>query len=184
MKAERGKSQVMRSWGCAIVGLLTMVCIGGCSNSPKPASNVEVQVLDHAGFEKLLAKHHGQVVVVDCWSTSCEPCKKEFPKLVALHQKYGPDKVACVSLCFDYDGRGKVEGEMLARIRQFLVGQNATFENVVSSTPDTELYQKLDVNSVPTVRVYGPDGKLAQQFETEPVYEKVPALIEKLLSGK
>ncbi len=30
----------------------------------------------------------GKVVVIDFWMTMCVPCKKEFPRLVKLHERY------------------------------------------------------------------------------------------------
>ena len=43
---------------------------------------VSVAVVDHSEIVKRIELHRGQVVVLDCWSTSCPPCIKEFPGLV------------------------------------------------------------------------------------------------------
>ena len=44
---------------------------------------VEVEILDWKGVEKWIASQKGKVVVVDMWSLSCEPCRREFPNLVS-----------------------------------------------------------------------------------------------------
>ena len=46
----------------------------------------------------------GKITVVDLWSLSCEPCLKEFPGLVRLHQEHG-ETITCVGVDLDYVGR-------------------------------------------------------------------------------
>lgn len=152
---------------------------------------VEVKVLDHQAIQQLIASHQGKVVVMDCWSTSCEPCVKEFPNLVALHKKFGPDKVACISLSFDYEGLGKPE-DVLPTVRDFLVKQGAEFDNVLCRDDSESLYKKMNLASVPAVYVYKPDGELAKRFDNENAakpedafnYEHVGKLVEELIAGR
>jgi len=79
---------------------------------------VEVTLVDHAGLMQAVEARRGRIVVLDCWSTSCPPCVKEFPGLVALAAKYH-DQVACLSLAFDYEGIGTPE-EVLPPVQAFL----------------------------------------------------------------
>lgn len=130
-------------------------------------------------LQQLIASKQGKVVVVDVWSTYCEPCMKEFPGLVALHKQHGPEKVACISLCANFAGLGKPEDE-LAEPLKFLQDQGATFDNVLSSEPDTKLYEKLKIASVPTIFVYDRQGKLVKMFDGEPKYADVAALVATL----
>lgn len=151
------------------------------------AGPVELQVLDYEGIQKLIASKKGKVVVVDCWSTSCGPCVEEFPGLVALHKQHG-DKVACISVSFDYNGLGSVDdvkGDVLAFLRE----QGATFDNVISSESDEELSKKFGFAAIPVVYVYDQEGNLAKRFDNENAekeedlftYEDVSALVEELL---
>jgi thiol-disulfide isomerase/thioredoxin len=148
----------------------------GCS----PKSGVSLQTLDYDGIQKLIASHKGKIVVMDCWSTSCEPCMREFPKLVELHKKHGADKVACISLSFDYEGIGKPD-EVQPGVLAFLEQQQAMFDNVLCSEDSDTLRQKMKLASIPAVYVYDRDGT-AKRFEGEDVYKEVPALVEKLLN--
>src|SRR5207247_6836115 len=43
----------------------------------------------------------GKVVVLDVWATFCVPCKKEFPRLVKLHEQHTKDGLVCMSLSVD-----------------------------------------------------------------------------------
>ena len=152
-------------------------------------ATVKVQYAGYDGVQELIKSHEGKVVVMDCWSTWCEPCKKEFPGLVRLHEQYGADKVACISVCFDYEGLKKEKPEDYEQqVLEFLREQHAAFDNVIANEPSDELYGKFGFPSVPAVFVYDRQGKLAKQFENkdpkakaftyEDVGEEVASLLE------
>ena len=155
---------------------------------PAP-DRVAVQLLDGDGLNQLLASHRGKVVVLDCWSTSCAPCIEEFPNLVALHNAHGRDNLACISLSFDYEGIGRPE-EQQERVLAFLLDQQATFDNVLSTLDSDALTAKLDIPSIPAVFVYDREGKLHERFDNRHAsrtggrftYEQVSEAVEKLLS--
>jgi thiol-disulfide isomerase/thioredoxin len=127
------------------------------------ASGVKLQILDVAGLEQLVASHRGKVVVVDAWSTSCEPCLKEFPNLVAMGRELGPERLACVSLSLDFDGIGRPE-EKQAKVLKFLERFGATFDNVLASEEADAVMQRLDFYAPPAVFVYDRAGKLSKKF--------------------
>ncbi|HQU44844.1 MAG: hypothetical protein B7Z73_13740 [Planctomycetia bacterium 21-64-5] len=150
-----------------------------------PAGKVTVEIKDFDGIQELIASKRGKVVVMDCWSTYCGPCVKEFPGLVALGKEYGPGKLACISLSFNYDG-GKKETpeEHKEAVLEFLQSQQATFDNVIASVPAETLYQQLGFKSasVPAIFVYDREGNLARQFEGgDAKYSDVGELVAKLL---
>src|SRR5581483_6163846 len=97
----------------------------------KNADAVTVEIKDFDGIQELLASKRGKVAVMDCWSTFCEPCMKEFPGLVELQKQFGPDDVACISLSFNYDGaKNETPEEHQEQVLNFLRQQQATFDNV------------------------------------------------------
>jgi thiol-disulfide isomerase/thioredoxin len=127
---------------------------------------VRVELVDHDGLMAEVRKHAGKVVVLDCWSTSCPPCVKEFPSLVALADKH-PDRVVCLSLAVEYDGFGKPE-ECVPAVQAFLekVGAFRVVNLVASEEADT-MYKKLDLASVPAVYVWKPDGTQAIRYDDD-----------------
>ena len=153
------------------------------------SSDVSLKILDHDEIQQLIQDKRGKVVVMDAWSTSCPPCMKEFPHLVELHHEYGPDKVACVSLSFDYEGIDRPEDQQ-DRVLAFLRKQKATFDNVLNKEEADDLYKKLDLDAVPAVFVYDKSGKLRQKFDDSYrnaagerfSYNDVRALVKELLS--
>ena len=152
-----------------------LLALPGCEPAAGPAvpppalagpPPVAVRLVDHAGLLEEVARHRGKVVVLDCWSTSCPPCVKEFPGLVQLAATRG-DRVQCLSLCFDYDGLDK-PADLLPPVRAFLekVGAGKVV-NLLSSEEADSLYEKLDLVSVPAVYVWKPDGELAKCYDDD-----------------
>ncbi|MFM7107015.1 MAG: TlpA family protein disulfide reductase [Planctomycetaceae bacterium] len=145
---------------CSMAALLAIG--GGCGRSP---GRVAVRLVDHAGLMATVAGHRGRVVILDCWSTSCPPCVREFPGLVALARRH-PD-VACLSLSFDYEGVGAPE-EALPRVREFLDGVGARgIDNMLCREEADVISRKLGLASVPAVWVWGPDGSLVRRFDDD-----------------
>ena len=115
------------------------------------------------------------------------------PNLVKLHEKRAKDGVVCMSLSCDYAGiKSKPPEFYRERVLKFLQKQKATFQNLLSSVPADELFEKMNLASIPAVYVYGRDGKLVKRFDNEQArteeenftYEDVTALVEKLLAEK
>ena len=152
-----------------------MVAVGGlgiaagalCAAADVSAQGaVQVKLVDHAGLLAEVARQRGKVVVLDCWSTSCPPCVREFPRLVDLQNRHG-DQIACLSLSLDYEGIDKPE-ELLPPVRTFLEQVRAgRLVNMLASEESDSLYAKLGIDSVPAVFVYGRDGMLLQRFDED-----------------
>jgi thiol-disulfide isomerase/thioredoxin len=166
---------------CPVLLALALGCKPATKNSPEPV--VSLKILNYEGVQKLIASHKGKVVVMDCWSTSCGPCVQEFPKLVALDKKYGPEKVACISLSFDFEGGEDAKPEdVQPQVLKFLEKQQATFDNVLCSEDSDTLRRKMELAAIPAVYVYGRDGTLAKLFEGEGIYQEIPTQVERLLA--
>ena len=154
---------------------------------------VSLELADWKETQQLVAAHKGKVVVLDAWSTSCTPCMKEFPNLVKLHHKYGGTGLVCMSLSSDYQGIKNKPAEFYReRVLRFLVKQEASFQNLLASIPADELYEQMELASIPAVFVYGRDGKLVKRFDNEHIkneaenftYADVNKLVEELLAEK
>src|SRR3954466_14751176 len=70
----------------------------GLIAAPPP---VAVKVVRYDGLTDLVKQNKGKVVVVDFWADYCVPCKREFPKLVALHEKHAKAGLVAVSVSLD-----------------------------------------------------------------------------------
>ncbi len=129
------------------------------------AVKVEIIQVDFAGFEQQLKKLAGKFVVVDVWSTGCPPCMKEYPNLVALSQRW-PTEVLCVSYNVDYIGqKSKPVESYLPKVSGFLEQQRSTSVlNLMSAEADSEVFDKLEIASIPVVMLFDRAGKLVKKF--------------------
>lgn len=162
-------------------------------SSQEAAESVPLEIRSWKETQEFIAEQKGKVVVVDLWSTACAPCVREFPRLVELHRKQGED-VACISVNLNYIGLKKEPPESLREdVLRFLEKQQATFPNILCSTPDLEVLEKIELASIPAVYVYDRTGKLVRRFDNatarsadeEFTYEKdVLPLVKELLSDR
>lgn len=79
--ARRGALQVL---GAAFLGALPLLASGAGSSSAAP--DFELPARGAGTFN--LAKHRGQVVMINFWATWCGPCRKEMPLLEDIWRKY------------------------------------------------------------------------------------------------
>ena len=68
---------------------------------PATDGKVTVAVVKYDGLTDLIKKNKGKVLVLDFWADYCIPCKREFPKLVALNQKHSKDSFVAFSVSLD-----------------------------------------------------------------------------------
>ena len=187
--AARGLWRLAATVGTCLTAAAALAAPPAATAVPGKAT---VRLVDHAGLEAEIASHAGRVVVVDCWSTSCPPCVKEFPRLIALQKLHGK-KVVCISISLDYDGIDAPE-DVLPPVQKFLDGVGADgIVNLLATEEADEFSKKLDLVSVPAVYVYGADGRLAQRFDEDDAsrrlkrpftYEDVGEVVEGLLAGE
>jgi hypothetical protein len=118
---------------------------------------------------------------------------REFPNLVAL-QRAHPKDVACISFNLDFSGAADETPESCReKVHEFLDQQRAVFPNLISRDPADEVFQRLDLGSIPAVLVYGRDGELVKRFDNdEGLYgeegftyrDQIVPLVERLLGDK
>lgn len=133
--------------------------------SPTAASELKTIQVDYAGFEEQVKKQSGKLVVVDVWSTGCPPCMREYPNLVALSTRW-PNDVICISYNVDYIGqKSKPVETYLPKVSGFLEKQKSTSViNLISAEADSDVFEKLEIASIPVVMLFDREGKLLKKF--------------------
>ena len=48
-----------------------------------------------------LEKHAGKVVILDFWASWCVPCRRSFPWMNAMHEKYAQDGLVIIAVNLD-----------------------------------------------------------------------------------
>ena len=130
------------------------------------SSPLELRGMNWGQVQAFAAEHTGKVVVIDVWSTACEPCLHEFPHLVSLQHQYATD-VVCVSFDCDYIGaKNKPVDFYRARVLEALTELKAeSIVNLMSNVAADDLFQQMDIDSIPAVYVFDREGKLSKRFD-------------------
>lgn len=138
-------------------------------------------------FEARRKARDGQTkfTLVDVWATTCGPCKENFPHLVEMYHKYAKQGLAVASLTLDPPD----DTRALTDARKFLKDQKAVFPNYLMNEEEGVGYEKLNINAIPAVFLYGPDGKEIKRFtlddpDNQFTYEQVEAYVSARLRGE
>jgi thiol-disulfide isomerase/thioredoxin len=174
------------------VGLVSLTFLGCGSNSgttptasPSPKAvdtaprTVELTDTTLAQLDAFVAKQKGKVVLIDCWATTCIPCKKAFPHTVALHEKHEKDGLFVITLTTD-------PADYRAKAIQFLKDQNATCTNffLADPKPSKELDEKYPSDALPAYILFDRAGNRAKAFVLGADEAELDAAVEKLLAAK
>lgn len=150
--------------------LLTLWLIRGDGSgriSPRPAPALAYTTLD--GQPAQLRALRGKVVLVNFWATSCGPCVREMPRLVAAQRRYADRGFETLAVAMHYDPPARVVQFTEARALPFQVvidirGEAAREFGGVRLTPTTYL---IDRQGSIVARYLGtpPEGILEREVE-------------------
>jgi len=89
--------------------------------------------------------------VIIFWATWCVPCKKEFPKLQVLKEKFNDKDIQIIAVSKD-------SPRSLAKVKRFVKTHKYDFTNLFD--PDGEISAKLLVTDVPHTMLVDTEGKV------------------------
>jgi thiol-disulfide isomerase/thioredoxin len=144
------------------------------------AQGVELKTVRYDQLIAAVKAQQGKVVVVDFWADYCVPCKREFPHLVELSQKYGGDGLVAISVTLDDPTDDAAKGRAL----KFLQAQKATFTNYLLDEKPEGWQEKLKIDGPPLVVVFNRQGNKEKEFKDEVNYAEIEKLAVKLLKEK
>lgn len=120
-----------------------------------------------------LDAHRGKVVVVDFWASWCEPCRRSFPWMNEMQEKYGHEGLLFI---------GINEDASWEEASRFLEKYPAGFE--IIRDDDGLLARQFDVIAMPSSYVFDRKGRLVNRhmgFRTR-LTNEYETLIRDLLS--
>jgi thiol-disulfide isomerase/thioredoxin len=155
----------------------------------EPAGNaVKLESLTFDAFKSRISRPKDKghkYTLVDVWSTTCGPCMENFPHLVAMSHKYADRGLQTVSLSLD----DTTDVKAVETARTFLREQKATFLNVLLDEDFGVGFDKLDINTIPAVFVFDPEGKVVKKYTMDDpndqfTYEQVEKDVASLLDAR
>ena len=102
-----------------------------------------------ASDEFSIDRYAGKVVVLDFWASWCVPCRRSFPWLNAMHEKYADQGLAIVGVNLDMER---------ADAERFLVEYPARF--TILYDENQELARQFEVVAMPSSYVIGRSGEV------------------------
>ena len=91
----------------------------------------------------------GTVVVLDFWASWCVPCRRSFPWLNSMHEKYSDDGLVIIGVNLDMER---------ADAERFLEEYPASF--TILYDENQELARQFEVVAMPSSYVIGRDGQV------------------------
>jgi peroxiredoxin len=148
------KSTFQRAALAAMFALSLAACGGSTpgANSAGGATAPDFTLATLDGKQARLSDYKGSVVLIDFWSTTCDPCMIEMPHLVELYKKY-KDK-GFVVLAVSADGpESRAQVSSVVRAKEMIFPVLLDEETVVTAryNPKREL---------PFAVVVGKDGSI------------------------
>jgi len=130
--------------------------------------STNMQPVSFAGWDAILESQHGSITVVDFWASWCTPCIKRFPHMVEMHHEYANRGVRFISLNLDEQG----DTESIDWCNDFLERVDAVFANYHMDENMSLAFERLDLLSLPAVRIYTTDGTETHRLSGDNPYRQ------------
>lgn len=120
-----------------------------------------------------MAELRGKVVLLDFWATWCPPCVAEAPKLVETYKKFHERGLEIIGISLDQNREA---------LEKFTKDNGMTWPQFFDGKGwDNEFAQRFKIQSVPTMWLFGRDGRLKDASARG---ERLDSLIENALAGE
>jgi thiol-disulfide isomerase/thioredoxin len=171
--------------GVALVSAGALLAGVALSDDSAATPPVKLDRLTWKEFQQRLVNKNVKFTMIDAWSTTCGPCKENFPHVIEMHHKYRDKGLAVISLSLD----DPTDQKAVAEAERFLKQKKAVCSNVLLDESFGEGFEKLNIGAIPAVFVFGPDGKEVRRFTMDDpnnqfTYVEVEKAVVALLDAK
>ena len=146
-----------------------------------PESPPAIVPLDADGYDRAIRALEGRVVVVNMWATWCEPCREEFPILVAFEREMRDRGVTLFTVSID------APSILEDRVIPFLKAAGAMFPGYIKSPGgDDAFINRVDPawsGALPATFVYDRQGKLTRSIFGTTDRAQLDSIVAPLIGG-
>ena len=130
----------------------------------------------YGDLSKAVTSKKDKVILVDFWSMTCVPCRKKFPQIVALHNRYRSQGLHVISVTLDSIDQSE-------SALKFLKQQKATFQNLILDEKPVVWQNKLRIREIPCLFLFDRQGRIERRLSSIDVQE-LDKIITRLLNEK
>jgi len=161
--------------------LVCALALLGAAPPPSPVSDdasgkaPDFAFTDMKNQPHTVAGFRGKVVLLEFWASWCIPCRKGFPFLETLAQKYRPDDFEVVAISMETDDDA---------VFDFVAAFPSTF--LVGRDPSGRAGELYGVAAMPTAVLIGGDGTELARFEggADSVHQQMERVLEAVMHGR
>jgi thiol-disulfide isomerase/thioredoxin len=145
------------------------------AQSSTPRASADFSFTDLRGGQHTLSETRGRATLLEFWASWCVPCRKGFPFLDSLQQKYAGAGLAVVAVTLEEDGDA-VSEFVDSHPSRFLIGRD----------PTGRAGEIFEVGAIPTALLLGPDGQILARFEggTDTVHRQIEEAVGAVVRGE
>lgn len=130
-------------------------------------------------IQDVISSYEGEkAVLINVWATWCAPCRKEFPYIVDLQQKYEND-LHVIFISADFPGQRD-------KALEFLQEQNVGWTTYFKTGKDQPFIEALSdewSGALPFTKFLNEDGEVVASWEQGAEYEKFERFIKKAINN-
>jgi thiol-disulfide isomerase/thioredoxin len=155
-----------------------LIFIFGLEIFAQSETDSKIKIINVSDLKLILKEGNDSAILINVWATWCEPCREEFPDLVALSEKYKKN-IRFISISVDD------VADLESKVVPFLENQNAQFENYLLNVIEPEgfinLLDKDWSGAVPATFIYDKYGKQTEALIGMQSLEEFESAIKKVL---
>lgn len=123
------------------------------------------------GEDTALSDYHGNLIVLNMWASWCEPCVRELPALLDIHENYREEDVEVITMNMNSYERTQEEAEAFAE--EFNLSQSPSAIDI-----DGDMADAYQLQYLPTTVIIDEDGIIIEKIAGEVTYERMEQVIE------
>jgi len=135
-------------WGISAPAMSADTATDIAANVSTATEKVDIEIPTQDGVINT-ADMRGQVVYIDFWASWCAPCRKSFPWLNSMLEKYADQGLAVIGINVDKDA---------AFAAEFLAEVPANFP--IGYDPKAELAELFELPAMPSAFIVSREGEL------------------------
>lgn len=162
------------SAGLALLALGAMALLVAVPQAARAqaVSGQDLKTVDAKDIRAMVSAEKGKVVLLNFFATWCAPCHKEFPDIVKLQQKYGPEGLQVIEVSVnDASEKADMQKFLSETKPPFPVYMASSYDDdfcsAVDKRWDTALPMTIIYDRTGNSRFYYPDGRTYEQFEKD-----------------